>query len=245
MRLAVASNFKPAMDELAETFQNNTNIAVSVTYGSSGKLYAQILHGAPFHIYLSADMDRPQKLAKQLRSPHQPFVYALGKLVVVYVHEQADTTASSGHPSNLASDTSQLSGHPPIFNVIANSDGFISIANPVIAPYGEAAQQTLSKVGLWKDLEKRLVRGENVQQAFQFVQTGHAKFGLVSKSTLFFLDTHSDFSVIELPLSYYKEINQGALQVTKTPQSDAFVEFLKSKVSVSIIESKGYGVVSS
>ena len=236
LRLAVASNFKPAMEELAESFKTKTDISVSVSYGSSGKLYAQILHGAPFQVFLSADMERPQKLAQHLGNSNQPFAYAWGKLVVVK-REQPVIASDFGHPQNLSS------GHPPIFDEIENSGDYIAIANPVIAPYGLAAKQTLLEAGLWDNLSTRLVRGENVQHAFQFVQTGHAEYGFVAHSTLIGLDTHAGLLVFEVPKSFYADIRQGALLVERSRQSTAFVEFLRSEEAVSIIESKGYGVV--
>ncbi|RKZ91942.1 MAG: molybdate ABC transporter substrate-binding protein, partial [Gammaproteobacteria bacterium] len=163
IRVVVASNFTDAIREIAGRFEMKTQHKVSVISGSTGKHYAQISNGAPFDVFFAADVKRPELLEQQgLALPGSRFTYAVGKIVL-------------WSPDQDYIDTSA--------NVLKQGKfNHLSIANPKLAPYGRAAQQVLKKLGLWNKLQGRMVRGENIGQAFQFVKSGNARLGFVAFS---------------------------------------------------------------
>lgn len=162
INVAVASNFSRAAAELAEQFEAETGLAVRLSIGSTGKLYAQILNGAPFDVFLAADTARPARLE---RSGHAVagtrFTYATGSLVLW----------SRSARDCLAALTNDGAGH-------------VALANPETAPYGKAAVEFLATAGYWESVSARAVYGENINQALQFAATGNAAIGIVARSQL-------------------------------------------------------------
>ena len=160
IRVAVASNFKPAMQQIVADFESISGHSVTLVVGSTGKQYAQIINGAPFDMFFAADVLRPQLLENaQMVVPASRFTYAIGKLLlwsreVAYV-DNLGSILSSGNFRHLA------------------------LANPELAPYGVAAREVLQTKGLWDTLGKRMVKGENIAQAFQYVNSGNAELGLL------------------------------------------------------------------
>lgn len=160
--VAVASNFADTARALARDFEAGTGHEVRIVQGSTGKLHAQIVNGAPFDVFLSADVERAATIPS---ADDGRFIYAIGRLVVW-----------SGDGTLLDENCLAALENP--------ETGRIAIANPALAPYGKAAQQFLEASGLWEGVQPNLVYGENVAQALQFAATGNAQFAFVSASQL-------------------------------------------------------------
>ena len=226
IKIAVASNFYPTMKELVKHFElithnsDTTNNIVLIS-GSSGKHYAQILNGAPFDLFFSADKLRPNMLEKEdVFNNQSRFTYALGKLAL----------------------------WSP-FNEYVDSDGqvlytddfrFLAIANPKIAPYGVASKETLTSMNLWQDMEEKLVRGENIAQTFQFAKSGNAKLGFVSYSQILSLNSSSEGSYWLVPQSMYQPIEQQAILLKDSSLGKDFLSFIMSDEALDIIKRNGY-----
>lgn len=221
--VAVAANFTGAAQEIATAFQDQTGHQATLSFGSSGQLYAQITQQAPFEVFLSADQARPQRAVEEgLAVADSRFTYATGKLVLWSAEE------------GLALDASALSGE---FSRLA-------IANPTTAPYGAAAVQVLERLGLYEHLQDRLVLGNNINQSYQFVYTGNAELGLVALSQL----SQSEIagSRWEVPEDLYAPILQDAVLLSigaENPVAQGFLAYLRSEAARHIIQRHGYGLV--
>jgi molybdate transport system substrate-binding protein len=195
-----------------------------ISDGSSGKLAAQIANGAPFEAFLSADVERPAKLeAEQKVVAGTRFVYAVGKLALW-----------SARPDLVKGEATLRDGD---FRHLA-------IANPDLAPYGAAARDVLQRLQLWDALQPKLVRGEDIGQAFHFVSTGNAELGFVALSQIAGNDAGSRWLV---PQDRYAPIEQQAVLLPPgrdDPAARAFLQFLKSDAARALIEGAGYGAPS-
>jgi len=227
IKVAVASNFYPAMKEIVLQYeshqsQSSGNHKIVLISGSSGKHFAQIINGAPFDIFFSADKARPTLLEKKgMSESGSRFTYALGRLVL----------------------WSSLNGFIEKDERLYNNDlRFLAIANPKIAPYGEAARETLISINVWEDLQSKLVRGENIAQTFQFVNSGNAKLGFISYSQLMNPNYPVVGSFWEVPQSMYKPIEQQVVLLKKSPLAKDFLSFIGSDESLNIIAKYGYGL---
>ncbi|MFQ5635764.1 MAG: molybdate ABC transporter substrate-binding protein, partial [Gammaproteobacteria bacterium] len=191
IRVAVASNFRYAMDDLAPRFEAATGHNVIVIFGSTGKHFAQIENGAPFDVFLAADELRPRMLEEDgLAVPGSRFIYAIGKLVLW----SREAGAIDGSRKLLDDDFR-----------------FLAIANPTFAPYGRAARQALQDLGVWSSVHPRIVRGENVAQAYQFVVSGNADLGLIALSQIRIPGARgTSGSHWEIPPAHYDPIRQQA-----------------------------------
>ncbi|MDX8379028.1 MAG: molybdate ABC transporter substrate-binding protein [Gallionella sp.] len=226
IKVAVASNFTAPMKQIAALFQKQTGHAVTLSFGSTGKFYAQIKNGAPYDIFVAADMKTPQRLDQDgMTVVGSRFVYALGKLVLWSaqpgVVENKGDVLRKGHFAKLA------------------------IADPKLAPYGLAAKQTLAGLGLWNTLQEKLVLGENITQAWQFVATENAKLGFVALSQIMKSGQVTRGSWWIVPSKLHQPIRQSAvlLSVAKDNASaQAFLGFLKGKQTRAIIRDFGYGL---
>ncbi len=223
IRVAVASNFRQAMVDLAVRFEAVSGHSLVVSAGSTGKHYAQIINGAPFDAFFSADAERPARLERERRIvPGSRFTYALGKIVLWSPREgfvdPAGRILRSGAFNHLA------------------------IANPKLAPYGEAARQVLEGLGLWDALGGKLVRGENIAQTFQFVVSGNAELGFVSRAQLMTPDGSFGGSGWEPPQSLYDPIDQQAVLLKETRAGLALMAFVRSQQTRALIRSYGYDV---
>ena len=223
IRVVVASNFTDALREIAGRFEMKTQHKVSVISGSTGKHYAQITNGAPFDVFFAADVKRPELLEQQgLALPGSRFTYAVGKIVL-------------WSPDQDYIDTSA--------NVLKQGKfNHLSIANPKLAPYGRAAQQVLKKLGLWNKLQGRMVRGENIGQAFQFVKSGNARLGFVAFSQIKNPDNAIEGSFWQVPESLYDPIDQQAVLIKDNEAARAFLDFVRQDEALQIIRNFGYGV---
>lgn len=220
VHVAVAANFVKPLRALAAAFQQETGDTVVVSEGSTGKLYAQIVNGAPFEVFLSADAERPRRLLAEGRAvAGTDFPYALGRLAL------------------WSRDDARVSGPDALRAAFRH----LAIANPELAPYGRAARETLAKLGLWKELEPRLVRGEDVGQTFQFVATGNAELGFVALAQVL----AAGGSRWDVPADHHAPIEQHAVLLLPGRDDDAaraFLAFLRAPAARARIEAAGYAL---
>ena len=225
IRVAVASNFYPAIKEIALQYELKTtslaqNHKVILIPGSSGKHYSQILNGAPFDVFLSADSLRPSLLErKELSEKNSRFTYAIGRLVLWSPKNNLEVNIETLFQKNFR---------------------FLAIANPKIAPYGIAAKEALKSLSLWKDIQEKIIRGENIAQTFQFVDSGNAKLGFVSYSQLVNPNYPVEGSFWEIPQNLYRPIEQQAVLLKNSELGKDFLAFLQTEKSLNIITKNGY-----
>ncbi len=224
LSVAVASNFLAPLGVIAEEFEAQTRHQVLISSGSTGKLYAQITHGAPFHILLAADTQRPHRLVDEgFAVEGTPFVYAVGRLALW-----------SPIPGQ------KING----LNALLKTDiRHVAIANPKTAPYGQAAYEVLHSEDLWDVLRPRIVQGENIGQAFQFVASGNAEFGFVALSQILNPKNNRSGSRWEVPSHLHTPIEQGAVLLRKGESHEpaiAFLHFLRGTFARQIILGFGY-----
>ena len=229
LRVAVASNFYSTIKVIAEHFELRTEGSsgqqhkVILIPGSSGKHYAQIINGAPFDIFFSADTERARLLEQAERTePGTRFTYALGKLIL----------------------WSPIDNYVDLQGKVLNKKDFryLAIANPKLAPYGKSAEEVLKSLKIWANLKGRLVRGENIAQTFQFVSSGNAKLGFVAYSQIRSPDLSIGGSFWEVPQSIYRPIEQQAVLLKDSALAREFLSFVESDESLSIIYESGYGL---
>ncbi len=223
--IAVATNFVPVAEALAPGFTAATGHQIEVTSGATGKLYAQITEAAPFDLLLSADTTTPTRLgAEGLANPETQFTYAVGRLALW----SADPTliGPDGFTA-LRSDTLR----------------FVAIANPDLAPYGVAARELLQRLGLWDELQPKIVMGQNIGQTFALVDSGAAELGFVALSALTGPDVGGSTWIPAEIL--YNPIHQDAILLTHgagNPAALAFLDYLKSPEAKALIAASGYAV---
>ena len=228
IRVAAAADLKFAMDELADQFEKQTGTKVNVTYGSSGNVFAQIQNGSPFDIFFSADMDYPRKLeAAGLAEPGTFCQYAIGRIVI---WTPADSNA------DVAKEKWAALLKPEIQK--------IAIANPDHAPYGRAAVAALKNAGVYERLKAKLVYGENISQAAQFVQSGNAQAGIIAFS-LAISPGMKDGKRWEIPHDEYSPLEQGAVLLAGSKnkeQARQFLDLVKSAAGRATLEKFGFAV---
>jgi molybdate transport system substrate-binding protein len=220
--VAVAANFTEPAKEIAAVFKQKTGHEAILSFGASGPFFAQITHDAPFQVFLSADAVRPKAAADAgYAVPGSEFTYAIGKLVLW--SKVVDVT--KGEEALRAGSFSKL-----------------SIANPNAAPYGAAAIETMKALGVYDTLAAKIVQGESIAQAFQFVDTKNAEVGFVALSQL---EAVTEGTRWPVPQNLYTPIRQDAVLLKKGEKdeaSKAFLEFLKGPEARAIIEKFGYGL---
>ena len=226
LTIAVASNFFPVFESLIDDFKRlNSNAELVMVSGSSGKIYAQVKHGAPFDIFLSADQDKPLKLVQGgLADSETLFTYAIGQLVLW----SAD--------SSLISNGSIL--QKGIYKKLA-------LANAKLAPYGVAAEQVLDELGLLKTSRLKWVQGENISQAYQFVASENAELGFVAKSQVWKNGQLLSGSAWIIPSEMYSPIKQDAVMLSRAKNNELakkMMHFLKMDSVRRTIETFGYDV---
>ena len=221
---AVAANFAAPMQRIAMAFEQETGHKAILSFGSTGNLYAQIRNGAPFQILLSADSQTPAKLESEgLGLTGSRFTYAVGTLVLW--SKQPGFVDEKGDVLRVAK-----------FERIA-------IANPKLAPYGVAALQTLTQLGVLSSVQPKLVQGENIAQAFQFVATENAQLGLVALSQVMVDGKIAQGSAWIVPSKLHAPIAQDAILLVKgrdNPAAVALMRYLQSDRVKVIIRSYGY-----
>lgn len=222
--VAVAANFTAPAKKIAQAFFEDTGHKAILSFGSTGKLFAQIVNGAPFELFLAADQARPIKAEKDgLAVEGTRFTYATGKIILY-----------SPDPDFIDTE-GQVLGQVERFNKLA-------IANPKTAPYGIAATQVLKKMGLLQTVREKLVRGENIAQTYQFVATRNAQLGFVSLSQVY---NQTEGSRWLVPASFYTALHQDVVLLQKGKGKEAalaFHHFLKGAKARHIIAKFGYGI---
>ena len=204
------------MEKLAKEFENKTLAKVDVSYGSSGNFFSQLQYGAPFDLFFSADVEYPRKLeAAGFVEPGTFGDYALGRIVIWMPNDSSVNLPREGWNALLDPGVRK-----------------IAIANPELAPYGQAAASALKKAGIYKQVKAKLVYGENISQAAQFVESGNAQAGIISLS-LALAPGMKGGKVWEIPAEMHPPIEQGAVLLKNArnrPAARAFLSFVKSAV---------------
>ncbi|QTD44526.1 molybdate ABC transporter substrate-binding protein [Ottowia testudinis] len=226
VQIAVAANFTAPAKALAEIFAKTTGHEARLSFGATGAFYTQIKNGAPFDVLLAADDERPARLEKEGDTvPGSRFTYAIGQLVL--------WSAKAGFVD--AQGAVLKSGH---FNKIA-------IANPKLAPYGAAAVEAMDKLGLTAALTPKLVTGESIGQAYNFIATGNADLGFVALAQVLDGGKLKSGSMWVVPAKYYAPIIQDAVTLKRAagnPAAKAWMELLRSANTRDFIRSYGYEV---
>jgi molybdate transport system substrate-binding protein len=226
VQVAVAANFTAPMEQIAADFERATGHRPLLSFGATGKFYAQIKNGAPFAVFLAADAKTPARLIVEGDAiPDSRYTYAIGKLVLWsaregYVDDQGAVLASGAFEH-------------------------LAIANPKTAPYGAAAIEVLEKMKLLTALEPKLVTGENITQAQQFIATGNAELGFVALSQVWQDGQPTGGSFWRVPAELHGEIKQDAVLLKKgadQPAAQALMEYLRSDQARAVIKAYGYGL---
>ncbi|GLZ84598.1 molybdate ABC transporter substrate-binding protein [Metapseudomonas resinovorans] len=224
VQVAVAANFTAPIQAIAKDFEKDTGHKLVAAYGATGQFYTQIKNGAPFEVFLSADDTTPAKLEKEGDAvPGSRFTYAIGTLVLWsaqdgYVDAKGDVLKTGQYKH-------------------------LSIANPKAAPYGLAATQVLDKLGLTATVKPKLVEGQNITQALQFVSSGNAELGFVALSQVYKDGKITNGSAWIVPADMHEPIKQDALILKKgesNPAAKALVDYLKGPKAAEVIKSYGY-----
>jgi molybdate transport system substrate-binding protein len=227
--VAAAADMSVALRELVARYTKQTGQAVKLSFGSSGNLTNQIRNGAPFDLFFSADEDYPKQLvAEGLADPQTLYRYAVGRLVV---------WVPKGSLPNF-----KLHGITALADPACKK---IAIANPQLAPYGRAAEAALKHSGIYDAVAARLVIGENVSQASQFIASGNAMCGLIPLSHTLAMASPGEYWII--PLDAYPPLNQAAVVVTRSKQklsARKFLEFLRTSEATSLLSRYGFSLPS-
>ena len=239
LRIAAAANLSDVLPEIIAGYKTDKNLPaqeIEVTYASSGKLYAQIISGAPYDIFLSANQEFPAKLAKEKldnaksadKITYQPFTYTQGQLA-------------------LYSTTKSLQGlNPTALNelLMNESDSKITIANPELAPYGQSAQAYLQAQNIFDTLteQNRIIQAENIGQAFQYAHTGNVDYGFVAQSQLTAIKATPEQFYTLAPKSYPAILQDGIVLSDATAATD-FSNYLRAPAGQQYFSKAGYLVV--
>ncbi|WP_438864301.1 molybdate ABC transporter substrate-binding protein [Neptunicella sp.] len=220
LHIAVAANFLSTAKQLVSDFEQHSGSKVLISFGSTGMLYAQINHGAPYDIFFAANTIHPKKLEQQqLIVAGSRQTYAIGKLVL-WIPD--------------ATTTNELS--------LQNWQGKLSIANPDLAPYGQAAIQSMEKAAVLDQMQAHIVQGNNVAQAFQFVHSGNAKGGFVAASQVL---KQPQAQIWIVPTDYYQPIEQQLVRLKNShaqAMAQQFIDFIFSASGQKVIAAAGYQV---
>lgn len=227
--VAAAADLSPTLKEVTANFEKETGVRVKLSFGASGALTQQIENGAPFDVFLSADMDYPRRLIAQGRADVSSlYRYAVGKLVL---------WAPADSPLDVQNKGLNVLIDPSVKK--------IAIANPQHAPYGRAAVEAMKHVGLYDQVTDRLVLGENVSQAAQFVESGNAQVGFVALAHALAPGMQGKGKYWQLPDGAYPTLDQGVVIVSHSKhKKDAarFLEYLKTRGVIDILQRYGFAV---
>lgn len=226
VNVAVAANFTAPMKQIISHFEKESGHQARVSFGSTGKFYAQISHGAPFDVFFSADQARPIKLIEDgMAITTSRFTYALGSLVLW-----------SADPALIDNGEQFLK---------AKTVNKLAIANPRLATYGTAAMEVLENLQLAEPLKSRLVQGENIAQTYQFVSSGNAQAGFVALSQVWNDGEFTSGSAWLVPKNLYQPIRQDVVLLkrgAKNTAAEALLTFMKTPQSIEIIHAYGYDI---
>ena len=224
VRVAVAANFLAPLQALAEAFEAAGGPPVRISSGATGQHYAQIVNGAPFDVFLAADQARPARLVGEgLALRESRFTYAEGRLVL-WARPEAELPEAG------------------FAGLAGSSPRRLAIANPRLAPYGAAARAALQASDQWQALQPRIIQGQNVGQALQYLATGNASHALVAASYVH-RDGRPPGAWVAVPSHLHAPIRQDAVQLVNAPAPAAarrFLAFLRGATAAAIIERFGY-----
>ncbi|MFC6283769.1 MULTISPECIES: molybdate ABC transporter substrate-binding protein [Polaromonas] len=224
VQVAVAANFTAPMKLIAADFEKDTGHKTVLSFGATGKFYAQITNGAPFDVFLAADTETPAKLEKEGAAVSgSSFTYATGRLVLW-----------SAKPGVVDDKGAAL---------LRGEFKHLAIAAPKLAPYGAAAIETMTKVGLLPSLEPKLVQGESIGQTFSMIASGNAELGFVALSQVFEDGKIKSGSAWVVPTNLHSPIRQDAVLLTRAKNNQAAVQlvaYLKTEKAKNVIRSFGY-----
>ena len=224
LTVAVASNFSWPAQELVARFTEVSGVEARVAAASTGKLYAQVVNGAPFDVLLAADAHRPALLEESgAGMPGTRFTYAIGRLVLWSADPALADANCRDQLDNL--ETMRL-----------------AIANPLTAPYGVAAMQFLTRADVWDEAQDNLVYGENIAQTLQFVASGNASLGVIAASQVLHESLPAASCDWVVPATMHEPIEQQAIQLSNNEAARAFLEFVRGPQGRRIIRGLGYEV---
>jgi molybdate transport system substrate-binding protein len=225
LKVAVAANLQGVIKVLSKDFKQKTGIDIQPIVGSSGNLSTQIKNGAPFDLFLSADMIFPENLAKEGFSTKEPAVYAYGSLIICSIQnigfENWERLLLSGRIKKIA------------------------IANPTIAPYGKAAEESLKLKGVLSDIRSKLVTGESISQVNTYITTGTVDVGFTTRALVKDIEGKTTIYWKEIDPKSYTPIKQGMIilkQSKETGNAQKFYEYMLSPAAKKILKEYGYGV---
>jgi molybdate transport system substrate-binding protein len=222
--VAVAANFTKTIEEIGQAFSEDTEHEARFSFGPTGKLFAQISNGAPFDLFFAANEKAPKAAIKQkLAVEDSYFIYAQGALAL--------------YSTSLPVATQK--------QAILSTVNYVAIANPKTAPYGTQAVNYLKNMGLYEQVEDKLVHGESIAHAFQYVQTGNAPVGFVALSHIVAPNSPAEGEYWIVPQADYSPINQAAVILKRgenNPAAKAFMAYIKSEKAVEIIKKYGYNL---
>lgn len=224
--IATATNFSEVADALQADFEAKHDHSLTIVTGSTGKLYAQIVNGAPFDVFLAADQVRPRRLIDDgLALPDSLFTFATGQIVLWSVD-----------PTRIGTD-----GH----DALKSDFRRLAIANPQLAPYGVAAIEALGELGILEALQDKIVMGENIGQTHALIASGNAELGVVALAYAVSPRNETKGSFWRFPRDTYAPIHQDAVQISRSadnPAAVSFVSYLNSEAAKTIIREHGYEV---
>jgi molybdate transport system substrate-binding protein len=228
LTVAAASDLQSALPTLAAQFEKETGHKVTLTFGSSGNFFTQIQNGAPFDVFLSADIDYPRRLERAgLAERGSLYEYATGR-IVLWTRNDSGVDLREGLTALVSPQVRR-----------------VSVANPDHAPYGRAAVAALRHAQLYERVQGKFVLGENISQAAQFAQSGNAEVGMLALSLALAPALKRDGHYAEIPDSFYPPIEQAAI-VLATSQQKAlarqFIDGLKKPESTRILQAYGFAL---
>jgi len=225
--LAAASDLKFAIEELAAQFERDTGHRLRLVFGSSGNFYSQILQGAPFHLFMSADEDFVFRLADAGKTVDRGRLYAYGRIGILV--PRGSPLKADGELRDLAS---------------ALSDGRLrrlAIANPAHAPYGMRAREALEHAGLWQAIEPRLVLGENISQAAQFATSGSTQGGIIAQSLALAPSVARLGEFALIPETWHQRLAQRMVLMKGAPEAArAFYDYLGTPAAQAVMKRYGF-----
>jgi molybdate transport system substrate-binding protein len=223
LHVAIAANLQPVIKELGKDFKNKTGITIEPIAGASGNLTSQIKNGAPFDVFLSADMNFPETLFKDSFATKKPVVYAQGSLVIC---SSQDIGFENWERMLLTGRVKK-----------------IAIANPAIAPYGKAAEEALKKRGVWDDVAEKIVRGESISQVNTYITTGVVDVGFTTRALVADPSSKTVFYWAVIDPKLYAPIEQGMVILkhgAANTNAEKFYQYMLSAGARSILEKYGY-----
>jgi molybdate transport system substrate-binding protein len=223
LRIAAASDLRFAMKELVQLFQlSHTEVKIEVVYGSSGKLATQIQNGAPFDIFFSADISYPRLLSENTFTASPVYTYAFGHIVVWSMNQNVE-----------------------LQDLVRPDVKKIAIANPQHAPYGHRAQEALEAIGIWTNIQDKLVMGENISQTAQFVESGAADAGIVARSIVMSPAMSGKGAWTLIDENLHAPLEQGFAVLKRAAENQLafrFASFISSPEAKDVLEKYGFEI---